>query len=116
MPARNVIEFAVIQERYDGQDVGPKIAPCKITINGESPNAMVRASVWSNDLIDEMGRTREPGFVDVDHLVDAEVIDPGGKLLTIRGTSDKLQFENRLSPDQAYVEWIIEMRGCQGCS
>lgn len=125
MPARNLIEFAVIQERFDGVDVGPKIAPCRIVLNGESPNTQVKAYVWCADDTEVIGhhadsrpiiRSREPGFVEVDRLTEAEVIDPGGKLITIRGTSDKLQTQNLLPKEQAHVEWQVELRGCQGCS
>lgn len=122
--SRSLIEYAVIQQKIDGHPFDAIQAPCRININGQSPNAEVRAVVWSSDPVEivrnsagvESERAREPGFIDVDRLTSAEVIDTGGKLITIRGISDKLQAENRLKPEDAWIEWSVELRGCQDCS
>lgn len=129
MPTRPFIDFAVIQQRFDGANFDGKIAPCRITILGESPNAEVRACVWvkpswvnplnaREPMAKEEGGIWWPGdFVDVDHLVGASIDDEGGKILRITGTSDMLRDHVGIAEDDnRSVEWTVEVRGCQGCS
>lgn len=128
MPIRPLIDFAVIQQRFDGVDFDEKIAPCRIIVFGESPGAQVRASVWVKPGYVDPNNMRErlpkeeggilwPGdFVDIDHLTDATVEDEGGTSLRIVGTSDMLRDLVGVSEgENRVVEWLIDVRGCQGC-
>lgn len=103
---RSFIDFAVIQPRFDGVNHGDPVMPCRVTFLGESPNSTVKAMQWD----------REAGsFVDYDRLTEAVVVDKGNQVI-VTGKSDALVFDNLLEPADAQTEWVIDIRGCQGCS